>query len=149
MGIHKLSFHSLIFQSLEVFMHSIKKLSRIPLVFQNNVCTAKIQYRKFEQNIPRKGISRLQSQFPHSCVCERLIYSHDRSAYSPTGECGPILGISRSQTHECRNWDLGRATPFLGIHKRDFRCSMRKNQHKCQTLLKDVSNITILFSGHS
>jgi hypothetical protein len=26
-------------------------------------------------------------------------------------------------THECGNWDLGRAIPFLGIHKWDFRCS--------------------------
>ncbi len=28
--------------------------------------------------------------------------------------------INRSQTHECGNWDLGRAIPFLGIHKWDF-----------------------------
>ncbi len=44
--------------------------------------TAKNQYRKFEKNIPRKGIARPQSQFPHSCACERFIYSHDWSAYS-------------------------------------------------------------------
>ncbi len=37
---------------------------------------AKTQYRKFETNIPRKGIARPQSQFPHSCVWERFIYSH-------------------------------------------------------------------------
>ncbi len=30
--------------------------------------TAKNQYRKFEANIPRKGIARPQSQFPHSPV---------------------------------------------------------------------------------
>ncbi len=37
--------------------------------------------------------------------------------------CGPILGIyHRSQTHECGNWDLGRAIPFLGIHQWDFGC---------------------------
>ncbi len=34
--------------------------------------SAKTQYRKFETNIPRKGIGRRQSQFPHSCVCERV-----------------------------------------------------------------------------
>ncbi len=34
------------------------------------------------RNIPRKGIARLQSQFPHSCACERFIYSHHWSAYS-------------------------------------------------------------------
>ncbi len=41
--------------------------------------TAKNQYRKFETNIPRNG------QFPHSCVCDRFIYSHDRSSYSAVG----------------------------------------------------------------
>jgi hypothetical protein len=30
--------------------------------------TAKTQYQKFETNIPRKGIARPLSQFPHSCV---------------------------------------------------------------------------------
>jgi hypothetical protein len=47
--------------------------------------TSKNQNLKFETNIPRKGIARPQSQFPHSCVCERFIYSHDRSAYSAAG----------------------------------------------------------------
>ncbi len=31
------------------------------------------------------GISGPQSQFPHSCVCERIIYSHDGSAFSAGG----------------------------------------------------------------
>jgi hypothetical protein len=44
--------------------------------------TAKTKCRKFETNIPGKGISGPQSQFPHSCVCERIIYSHDGSAFS-------------------------------------------------------------------
>jgi hypothetical protein len=47
--------------------------------------TAKTQYRKFETNIPSKGLVRPQSQFPHSCVCERFSYSNDRSAYSAAG----------------------------------------------------------------
>jgi hypothetical protein len=33
-------------------------------------CTAKTKCRKFETNIPRKGISGPQSQFTHSCFCE-------------------------------------------------------------------------------
>ncbi len=41
----------------------------------------KILYRKLEKNIPRKETSRTQSQFLHSYICERIIYSHDRSAY--------------------------------------------------------------------
>jgi len=47
--------------------------------------TAKTKYRNFETNIPRKGISGSQSQFPHSCFCERFIYSHHRSPYSAGG----------------------------------------------------------------
>jgi hypothetical protein len=48
--------------------------------------TAKTQYRKFETNIPRKGIVRPQSKFPHSCVCTRFIYSHDLSDYFAVGK---------------------------------------------------------------
>ncbi len=82
--------------------------------------TAKTQYRKFEGNIPRKGIS----QFPHSCVCERFISSH-RSGYSATGKYvyRSWEYINRLQTHECGNWERVRAIPFLGIYKWDFRCS--------------------------
>ncbi len=47
--------------------------------------TAKTKCRKFETYISRKGISGPQSQFPHSCVCERIIYSHDGSACSAVG----------------------------------------------------------------
>jgi hypothetical protein len=44
--------------------------------------TAKNQYRKLETNIPRKGIERPESQFPHSYGFEGFINSHHRSAYS-------------------------------------------------------------------
>jgi hypothetical protein len=47
--------------------------------------TAKKKCRKLEANIPRKEISGHQSQFPHSCVFERIIYSHDGSAVSAGG----------------------------------------------------------------
>ncbi len=39
---------------------------------------------KFQLCIPGKGIARPQSQFPHSCVCERFIYSQDWFTYFPT-----------------------------------------------------------------
>jgi hypothetical protein len=54
--------------------------------------TAKNQYRKFKTNNPRKGIARPQSWFPHSCACERFIYSHDRSACSAAGYMWPDRG---------------------------------------------------------
>jgi hypothetical protein len=73
-------------------------------------------------NNPRKGIARPQSQFPHSCVCERFIYSNSNgpSAYSAAGK------------YVDRSWDYiiaqrlmnvgigGRAIPRKGIHKWDF-----------------------------
>ncbi len=34
--------------------------------------------------------------------------------------------VNRSQTHECGNWEWGRAIPFLVIHKWDFHCSVEK-----------------------
>ena len=75
---------------------------------------------KFETVIPRKGIMRPQYQFPHSCVCARFIYSYSAAV--------KLLGrswkyINHPQTHECRNWDWGRAIPRKGIHKWDFCCS--------------------------
>ncbi len=74
---------------------------------RDTVHTAKTQYRKIETNIPRKGIARPQSQIPHSCVNERFIYSHDRSAYSSAGKYVDRSWeyINLSQTHECGNWD--------------------------------------------
>jgi hypothetical protein len=61
--------------------------------------------RKFETNIAAKGIARPQSQFPHSWVCERFIYSQDGCAYSAAGKYADRSWeyISRSQTHECDN----------------------------------------------
>jgi hypothetical protein len=47
--------------------------------------TAKTKCRKFETNIPSKGILGSQSQFPHSCVCERIIYFQAGSAFSSGG----------------------------------------------------------------
>ncbi len=58
------------------------KLQNAEWVLCPVIRTAKNQYRQFETNITRKGIARPQSDFPHSCDCDRFIYYHDRSAYS-------------------------------------------------------------------
>ncbi len=71
-------------------------------------CTGKTKCRNFYTNIHRKGMSGPQSQFPHSCVCERIIQ------YIPTMGlpflleeiCGPILGIYKSLT-DTWMWILG------------------------------------------
>jgi hypothetical protein len=69
------------------------------------------------------------SQFPHSFVCERFIYSQDQSTYFPAAcRIGrQILEIYKSLTdtvYECRNWEtehynsvLEITVSFLGIHK--------------------------------
>ncbi len=63
------------------------------------------------------------SHFLHSYNCERFIYF--QSAYSAAGKYVDRSWeyINRSQTHECENWDWGRAMPRNGIHKCDFPCS--------------------------
>ncbi len=106
----------------------IHVLSRVgkPILYH----TAKNQHRKFETNIPRKGTERPQSQFPHSPVSVSDLYI-------PTIDmpvcCRKYVDrsweyINHSQTHECGNWDWGRAIPRKGIHKWDFRCSA----HPCK-----------------
>ncbi len=68
--------------------------------------------------------STASAQFPHSCVCERFIYSQDRSTYifPPAEKAGPSWEyIIRSQTHECGNWGWGPDIPFLGIFVSNFR----------------------------
>ncbi len=68
---------------------------------------ARTQYQKFETNIHRKGIAQPQFQFPHSCVCERFRYSHDRLASSAAGK---YVGrsweyINRSQAAQFLFWE--------------------------------------------
>ncbi len=79
---------------------------------------------------------RPQFQFPHSCVCERFIYSYVGSANSAAGKYVDRSWeyINRSQTHERGNWDWGRTIPFLRIHKWDFSCSVSM-QGRGQTVL--------------
>ncbi len=56
--------------------------------------------RKSHLCIPFLWIARPQSQFTHSCVCVRFIYSQDRSTYFPAAEWigRSIMGIYQSLT---------------------------------------------------
>ncbi len=72
------------------------------------------------------GIAQPQSLFPHSCVsvCERFIYSQDRSTYFLQQNRQHRQSreyINCSQTHECGNWDWERAISFLEIFASNFR----------------------------
>ena len=75
------------------------------------MCTAKKKCRKLEANIPRKGISGPQSQFPYSCVCERIIYSHDGAAVSAGGNMWTDPG-TKSLT-DIWMWKLGLRPCYL------------------------------------
>ncbi len=90
---------------------------------------AKNEYRKFETNIPRKGIARPQSQFPHHVSVSYLNIPTIELPYSAAGNMWTDRSwenINRSQTRECGYWDWGRAISRRGIHKWDFRCSAGK-----------------------
>jgi hypothetical protein len=53
--------------------------------------------------IPINETAKPRFPFPHSCICERFIYSHDRSAYF-AAFCkigGTIVGIYKSLTDTC------------------------------------------------
>ncbi len=84
---------AIMFESLSFLYVKYRRWSQIQRQY-----TAKTKWRKFETNIPRKGISGSQSQFPHSCVCDRIIYSHGGSAFLLEEICGPILRIYKSLT---------------------------------------------------
>jgi hypothetical protein len=75
----------LFYESVYFMECALQRLNRTHVHAYPARHTAKTKCRKFETNIPRKGISGPQSQFPHSCVCELLIYSHDGSACSAGG----------------------------------------------------------------
>ncbi len=68
--------------------------------------------------IPFLGIAGPQSQFPHSCVCERF-YIFPGSVHILSWKY-----MNLSQIYECRNWETGHyhcvleiTASFLGIHK--------------------------------
>ncbi len=63
-----------------------KAIFTVWICFNTYFHTAKITIPNFKTNIPRKGIARTQSRFPHSYACEWCISSHDRSAYSTAGK---------------------------------------------------------------
>ncbi len=58
-------------------LHTATKIPISPIYSfsgNQNHALQRTNTEKFETNIPRKGIARPESQFSHSCVCERFIH---------------------------------------------------------------------------
>jgi hypothetical protein len=93
---------------------------------------------------PEKEFARPQSQFAHSCVCQRSIYSHFRPTYFPAfSRIGiPITGlytVNRSHEHKCRNWDWSRAVTFQGIFVSNFRYWIFAVHNSCCPYLNAIA----------
>ncbi len=78
------------------------KIPRAQFYLQLTLHTAQTKYRNFETNIPRKGISGPQSQFPHSCVFPPSVCLFCWRKYVDCSWAWDY--INRSQAHECGNW---------------------------------------------
>jgi len=65
------------------FMISCQSMHSSGLRFLSMIlpCFTLTLYRKSNLCLPGKGIALPQSQFLHTCVCERFIYSQERSTY--------------------------------------------------------------------
>ncbi len=63
----------------------------------------------------------------YTYISVRNLYTSRISLYSAAGKYVDQSReyINCSQTHECENWDWGRAIPRKGIHKWNFLCSVK------------------------
>ncbi len=86
-------------------------------------------YRKFKAYISRNETARPRSQFLYSCICERFIYSHNRSSADRSWEY-----INRSKIHACGNWETEHYNSVLEITRMR---SFEENKNYNQTFLLD------------
>ncbi len=64
---------------------------------------------RFTVCIPRNETARPRSQFLHSCVCERFVYSQDRSAYLAAAKKNKQTDPGKV-AHRYMTWKLGDIT---------------------------------------
>ncbi len=74
-----------------------KQVFKNLLGYRSVNCCITLQ-RKSHLCIPFLGIALPQSQFPHSCVCERFLYSQNRSTFGYSKIDTSFLAICKSLT---------------------------------------------------
>jgi hypothetical protein len=101
-------------QNIEMFFYRKKSFSYLYCIFP-----ASALYRKSNLYIPKKGIARPKSQFLHSCVCERFIYSQDRSTYLAAEKSADRSWkyINLSEIYECKNWETEQYNSVLEMRR--------------------------------
>ncbi len=106
--------------------------------------TANALYQRFETNISRIETARPCSQVPHSCICERFIYSHARSvnAIQQNGRTdrGNILIAHRYMDVELG----GRAVSFLGLFVSYCRYSAEETNSSTTMDNRAIGPLTIV-----
>ncbi len=123
---NKLCFRSRVWVNSLVLVLPLSEVNE----WETNGYTLQRQNKEISKQIfPEKEYRGLSSNFNlHASVSD--LYIPTRGLPILLKEiCRPILGlyINRSQTQECWNWGWGRTIPRKGIHKWDFRCSVRTN----------------------
>ncbi len=96
-------------------------------------CTATL-CRKSELCIPSNETARPRSRFLHSCICDRFIYSQDRSAYLAAAKQAERSWeyINRSQIQECGNWETEHYNSLLEITRLRGCAFSFQVIHKCE-----------------
>jgi hypothetical protein len=87
-------------------LKQIQKIFRAPFGAYANIQVPALQGRS-DLCIIRNETARPRSQFSYSRICERFIYSQDRSTYFAAAKKADLSWeyINRSQIHECRDWE--------------------------------------------
>jgi hypothetical protein len=105
--------------------------------------TANALYQRFETNIPSNETARPCSQIPHSCICERLIYSHAGSANAIQQNRRTDRG---NMIHGCGNWERGRADSFLGVFVSNCWYSAEETNSSTTIDYRAIEPIIIVFN---